>query len=70
MGGHTGEGLCLCTVDEDGDLAEDQDGWPIIHPECPVPGHSRSVTRVEFSDDGAQVRLTVGVVRLKVAWSG
>jgi hypothetical protein len=55
LGGHTGEGLCLCTVDEDGDLEEDEDGEPIIHPGCPSTGHSNMVTQVEFSDDGAQV---------------
>ena len=55
MDEHNGEGLCLCTVDEDGDLEEDEDGQPIIHPECPSFGHSGPVHQVEFSDDGAQV---------------
>ena len=55
MGEHTGEGLCLCTVDEDGDLENNAHGWPNIHPGCPLTGHSETVTRVEFSDDGAQV---------------
>jgi len=48
LGEHRGEGLCLCTVDED-------DGAPIIHPGCPLTGHSDIVTQVEFSDDGAQL---------------
>ena len=55
MGEHHGEGLCLCTVDEDGALEEDEDGEPIIHPECPLTGHSRMVSSAEFSHDGAQV---------------
>jgi hypothetical protein len=40
-------------VDED----EDEDGEEdfFLDPECPVMGHSAWVTRVEFSDDGAQV---------------
>ena len=45
--GHTGEGDCICTRDEDGDLEIDD--------ECPVRGHSAAVTRVQFSDDGLQV---------------
>jgi WD40 repeat protein len=55
LGGHDGEGLCLCTVDEDGDLEEDDNDQPIIHPGCPVTGHSGAVRQVEFSDDGTQV---------------
>jgi hypothetical protein len=55
LGGHTGEGLCLCTVDEDGNLEEDDNGQPILHPGCPLPGHSVFVHQVEFSDDGTQV---------------
>jgi len=55
LGEHHGEGLCICTVDEDGDLEEDEHGEPIIHPECPLPGHSDMVSHVEFSGDGAQV---------------
>ena len=55
LGEHHGEGLCPCAVDEDGDLEEDDHGEPIIHPECPLAGHSGEVHRVEFSDDGAQV---------------
>jgi len=55
LGEHHGEGLCLCTVDEDGDLEVDEDGEPIMHPGCPLTGHSAVVTQVEFSGDGAQV---------------
>ena len=55
LGEHNGEGLCLCTVDEDGNLEEDEHGEPVIHSECPFFGHSDIVTQVEFSDDGAQV---------------
>ena len=49
------EGLCLCTVDEHGALAKDDDGKPIIEPGCPVTGHSDQLSSAEFSDDGAQV---------------
>jgi hypothetical protein len=45
--GHTCEGDCICTRDEDGDLEIDD--------ECPATGHSGIVTRVQFSDDGLQV---------------
>ena len=33
----------------------DDDDENIIHPECPVIGHRKDVTRVVFSPDGAQV---------------
>jgi len=55
LGEHHGEGLCLCTVDENGDLFEDEDhGELVIHPACPCTGHT-VVSRVQFSDDGALV---------------
>jgi len=47
--GHNCEGRCCCTR---------QDDFPfgvIVNPSCPLPGHSASVSRVAFSDDGAQV---------------
>jgi hypothetical protein len=55
LGEHHGEGLCLCLVNEAGELEEDEDGEPIIHPGSPLTGHSDRVYRVDFSDDGAQV---------------
>ena len=45
--GHTGEGDCICTRDEDGDLEIDD--------ECPVTGHSFSVASVAFSPDGKHI---------------
>ena len=47
MGEHTGEGLCICPMHEG--------GWADVDGRCPLFGHSDSVSRVEFSDDGAQV---------------
>ena len=41
--------------EEDGYIVDDADGEPIFHPECPVPGHWRPVTQVEFSDGGTQL---------------
>ena len=41
-------GNCICTDDSFPRTA-------IVNPGCPVSGHSGSVTRVRFSDDGAQV---------------
>ena len=72
LGEHHGEGLCLCTVDEAGDLEEDGHGEPIMHPECPMAGHSGQVNRVAFSGDGAQVisRSRDGTVLLWDAASG
>ncbi|KAJ1488452.1 quinon protein alcohol dehydrogenase-like superfamily [Baffinella frigidus] len=56
LGGHTGEGICLCTVDENGDLELDAEtGETIVHPGCPVPGHSCEVFSVAFSSDGTRV---------------
>jgi WD40 repeat protein len=55
LGEHNGQGLCLCAVDEEGHLEMDDDDENIIHPECPVIGHRKDVTRVVFSPDGAQV---------------
>jgi len=52
---HNGEGLCICEVDQDKNLKEDRDGERIIHPGCPVFGHSDGVHRVKFSDDGTLV---------------
>ena len=46
---HNGEGRCCCTR---------QDAPPfrvIVNASCPLKGHSASVSRVAFSDDGAQV---------------
>lgn len=43
---HNGEGLCICEVDQDKNLKEDRDGERIIHPGCPVFGHSDGVHRV------------------------
>ena len=48
---HDCEDGCTCTMDEDEDGMDEL----LLNPECPVMGHSRHVTRVEFSDDGAQV---------------
>ena len=45
--GHTGEGDCICTRDEDGDLEIDD--------ECPVTGHSDSVHSVAYSPDGKHI---------------
>ena len=45
--GHTGEGDCICTRDEQGDLEIDD--------ECPVRGHSAPVNSVAFSPDGTRV---------------
>ena len=45
--GHTCEGECICTRDEDGDLEIDD--------ECPVTGHSAAVNSVAFSPDGTRV---------------
>jgi len=55
LGGHNGAGICLCTVDEDGYLEDDDDFEAIIHPGCPVSGHTGPVKRVQFSADGAHV---------------
>ena len=52
---HTGEGLCLCTVDQFGDVELDEDSKPINHPGCPLTGHSNIVSRVLFTNDGKQV---------------
>ena len=46
--GHSGKGSCTCTE-------RDQSGIISINPECTVIGHSATVTRVQFSDDAAQV---------------
>ena len=48
---HDYEDGCTCAIEAD------EDGvWGFVwNPECPVVGHSDIVTRVEFSDDGAQV---------------
>ena len=54
-GGHNGEGLCICTVNEQGYVELDADDKPILHPACTVTGHGHMVTRVELSNDGAQV---------------
>ena len=45
--GHTGEGDCICTRDEDSDLESDD--------ECPVTGHSDYVTSVAYSPDGKHI---------------
>ena len=45
--GHTCEGECICTRDEDGDLEIDD--------ECPVTGHSDWVNSVAYSPDGKHV---------------
>ena len=45
--GHTGEGDCICTRDEIGDLEIDY--------ECPVTGHSDSVLSVSYSPDGKHI---------------
>ena len=55
LGKHTGEGLCLCTVSAHGELTGDINDVGIVHPGCPVTGHSKRVTEVQFSDDGEQV---------------
>jgi WD40 repeat protein len=47
MIGHTGEGDCICTRDEDGDLEMDD--------ECPVTGHSDLVRSVAYSPDGKHI---------------
>ena len=47
LGEHNGQGVCLCTVDEDGYLALDDYAENIIHPGCPMPGHRRSVDQVQ-----------------------
>ena len=44
---NTGEGDCICTRDEDGDLEIDD--------ECPVRGHSNYVTSVAYSPDGKHI---------------
>jgi len=54
LGKHTGEGLCLCTVSAHGELTGDINDVGIVHPGCPVTGHSARVTEVQFSDDGKQ----------------
>ena len=45
--GHTGEGDCICTRDEIGDLEIDY--------ECPVTGHSNVVSSVAYSPDGKHI---------------
>ena len=45
--GHTCEGECICTRDEDGDLEIDD--------ECPVTGHSESVWSLAYSPDGKHI---------------
>ena len=45
--GHTGEGDCICTRDEYGDLEIDD--------ECPVRGHSSWVRSVSYSPDGKHI---------------
>ncbi|KAJ1467516.1 WD40-repeat-containing domain protein, partial [Baffinella frigidus] len=45
----------LLKIWDAGSRAEDEDGEPIIHPGCPLTGHSEAVHQVEFSDDGTQV---------------
>ena len=45
--GHTCEGECICTRDEDGDLEMDD--------ECPVTGHSGEVNSVAYSPDGKHI---------------
>ena len=47
--GHSCKGACICTK---------QRRYPYgvaVHPACPVSGHTRAVTQLQFSDDGAQV---------------
>ena len=44
--GHTCEGDCICKRSRT---------FISINDKCPVRGHSGSVTRVQFSDDGLQV---------------
>ena len=44
--GHTCEGECICTRDEDGFEIDD---------ECPVTGHSKWVTSVAYSPDGKHI---------------
>ena len=59
MGEHDGLFECLCHSNEDSSSEVDSDGEyvPQIGPDpmCPVTRHSGKVTRVTFSDDGAQV---------------
>ena len=43
-----GCGTCMCEVDGDGDVGENEEGEPDIHPECPVVGHTRCVTQVPW----------------------
>ena len=46
---------CSCTMEED-DGSDDEGGEMLVwNPECPVMGHSATVSQVAFSDDGAQV---------------
>jgi len=53
--GERARGVCICVVDENGELKKNPYGVPIIDPLCPAPGHSKSVHRVQFSNDGAHV---------------
>ena len=50
---HDCTGRCICTEEEEDDY--DGDVVTIVNPECPVMGHSEAVSRVDFTDDGAQV---------------
>ena len=45
---HDRQGSCICTLE--GKHYE----TVVVNAECPVTGHSREVTCVAFSDDGAQ----------------
>ena len=58
MFGHTGEGNCICTRDEDGFLEIDD--------ECPVTGHSGSVNSVAYSPDGKHIVSGSGHSAVKV----
>jgi len=51
---HDGMGLCICTMDEQGNLELDGDNMPSPNYWCPV-AHTCKVSQVAFSEDGAHV---------------
>ena len=47
-GVHHCTGLCICSIEEN----DDGDEGVVVHPECPVKGHTDWVNSVSISADG------------------